>query len=168
MSRYLETIESIEEKLELLQSLSAATESPSENKNFVQVDNTELNSMKNSLNMSVTSFVSEIDKLDKVSECAAIAMEALSSRIRGRIDQLRFDSRQLEPNERQAVMLSCDQYCTQLDSALLQICKKVKREKASTDTVSSSSLVLPKHSEERVHLEKSKPPEVQRRYSRIS
>ena len=84
--------------------------------------------------------------------------KGLSARIRGRIDQLRFDSRQLEPNERQAVILSCDQYCTQLDSALLQICKKVKKEKASTDTVSSSSLVLPKHSEEKVHLEKSKPP----------
>ena len=68
LSRYLETTEFIEETLEELQSQGTTTESPNENKNLVQIDSIELDSLKNSLNMSVDSFVSEIEKLDLLSQ----------------------------------------------------------------------------------------------------
>ena len=152
LSKYLEISEAIEDKIE--ESQNATDVNISETGDSVQIDSVEFTSLKTSLSESVSSFVKEVNDLEEVSEPAAIAMEGLSTRIRVRVDQLRLDSRQLESTERQAVIGLCDQLSAQLDSALFQLCKKVKRDTAG----GSSSTVISKSMEEKVYLEKSKPP----------
>ena len=156
MSQYVETTEAIEEKIDELVSQNSAVENSNVSDVVTQVDPIELNSLKNSLAQSVQSFVREIGQLEEVSASTAIAMEGLSTRIRSRIDQLRLDSRQLEPSERQTVIETCDQYSVQLDSALFNLCKKVKRE--TVPTSSESGVIVHKASDEKVYLEKTKPP----------
>ena len=152
LAKYLEISEAIEDKIE--ESQNATDVNICETGDCVQIDSVEFTSLKTSLSESVSSFVKEVNDLLEVSQPAAIAMEGLSTRIRARVDQLRLDSRQLESTDRQAVIGLCDQFSAQLDSALFQICKKVKRDTAGD----SSSVVISKGMEEKVYLEKSKPP----------
>ena len=152
LAKYLEISEAIEDKIE--ESQNATDVNICETGDSVQIDSVEFTSLKTSLSESVSSFVKEVNDLLEVSQPAAIAMEGLSTRIRARVDQLRLDSRQLESTDRQAVIGLCDQFSAQLDSALFQICKKVKRDTAGD----SSSVVISKGMEEKVYLEKSKPP----------
>ena len=124
--------------------------SPAEEKVDILV--TELESEKASLQLSIESFVEEVNGADKVAIATASAMEKFSEKLKLRLEILVQRSRKVDDTLRGKVNDFYNMQSAKLDSALLKVCSKV--EDSPPATVSSGARAV----KEQVYLEKSKPP----------
>ena len=160
MNKFLELTETIEEKIEELEGLEtkleeAKPEAVQENMDHVA---TEVKSEKNSLEQSLSSFTVEVGDCGEISFTTATAMEKLSEKLRERLAMLRLKSRKVDDTLREEVNDFCNVESAKLDSILLQICKKVMEPPVSEFSRAELKSYSSKSSDEKVHLEKSKPP----------
>ena len=162
MTQFLEVTESIEEKIEELDSKEVKTVETKPLEIQVQ-DNSEhlaaeIKSEKKSLEQSMESFTQEVNALDEISFTIANAMEKFSEKLKHRLDLVRQKSRKVDDTLREEVNDFCNVGTAKLDSILLQICKKVIEPPEPSSSRSGTRSDTVKSTGEKVHLEKSKPP----------
>ena len=155
MEKLMLLIESVEEKIDTLEE----GEAPVEKKPDVVTEKpehleTEVKSMKSSLEQSVLSFTDEVTSADELAMATARAMEGFADKLKNRLEELRYKSRQVEDGLRTSVNDFCNTEAAKIDSVLLMICRKIPDTPEST----ASNLHTSSSGRSQVHLEKSKPP----------
>ena len=154
MAKYIETTESIEDKIDELSKKEEKPleASPAEEKVDILV--TELESEKASLLLSIEAFVEKVNGADKVAIATASAMEKFSEKLKLRLEILVQRSRKVDDTLRGKVNDFYNMQSAKLDSALLKVCSKVEDSPSPHATVSTGARAV----KEQVYLEKSKPP----------
>ena len=160
MEKLMDLTESVEEQIDKLEESEAPPvekklEVPAEKPEHLE---TEVDSERSSLEQSILSFVEEVNNEEELTMTTASAMEGFAEKLKNRLEQLRFKSRQVEDGLRTKVNDFCNTETAKIDSVLLMICKKIPDTPAP---VTSSSQVPSTSGREQVHLEKSKPPKFQ-------
>ena len=92
---------------------------------------TEVESEKASVQMSIDSFVVEVNSLDKISIATASAMEKFSEKLKVRLEVLVQKSRKVNDTLRNSVNDFYGIESAKLDSTLLEICTKVEESVAN-------------------------------------
>ena len=117
---------------------------------------TELEAEKSSLGQSINTFIDEVNTDGEITFSAAGRMEKFSDKLKVRLEGLKLKSRQADNDVREGINDFCNLENAKLDSALLQICKKVPDQEPNVSTPAVGTPLVT--GREQVHLEKSKPP----------
>ena len=162
MEKLMDLTESVEEQIDKLEESEAppVEKKPEVPAGFSAAEHleTEVDSERSSLEQSILSFVEEVNNEEELTMTTASAMEGFAEKLKNRLEQLRFKSRQVEDGLRTKVNDFCNTETAKIDSVLLMICKKIPDTPAP---VTSSSQVPSTSGRVQVHLEKSKPPKFQ-------
>ena len=155
MGSMLSLTETIEEKIDELES-TEVTENK-EKVNVIEIESitVEVKSEQDELKQTVEKFEEEISAAEKYSSSKAAALDKVADKIKKRLEQLRIKSRTVSEDLKSEVNTFCSSYSNKVDACVLTICSKLSDD-AGTDSLPTSSGKVPVSSQ--VHLEKSKPP----------
>ena len=123
MEKLMVKTESVEEKIDELEGSEApvAEEKPNGPADKLEHLETEINSEKSSLEQSILSFVDEVTIEEELTLPTARAMEGFAEKLKNRLEQLRFKSRQVEDGLRTKVNEFCNTETAKVDSVLLML-----------------------------------------------
>ena len=150
---YLEAVENIEEKLEELElEVAPANASVNEIEDQNLVFHEELTSEKDNVSKSILEFSNQVEVTETFSWTNATVLEKISEKLRARLEMIKIKSRGLEEKERGDFLTFFNTESVKLDSVHLKLSMKI-----SAAPMEGSGGEFKKQ-DERVHLEKSKPP----------
>ena len=162
MTRYLTTTELMEEKIEELeQSQAGETEAKltiaTSEETYVAE---ELNSEKEALSKSVSDLSSEVENMKESNWATTVGIEKLTDKLRSRLDAFRIKSRTVETTLRSNINQFCNDESCKLDTIQLKLSRILVMPDSApvVSTVGAAKSESVRQSEDRVYLEKSKPP----------
>ena len=158
MAKYIDITEQLEVKIDAFEQPSTPKNTEKKIEPKVDVIGSEINNERTVLTQSVESFITEVDKAEKISATRAQALEKFAASLKTRLDALGNKALFCEDSQvRTSVLDFCNAQTTKVDESILSLCMKLEDESSNTIT-DVGATVSTKPAKEQVYLEKSKPP----------